>query len=116
MCRNTKFLKKSVLFHDLVYLCASSLTMFWELKNITLAIVYALQVELTGIFMLCRVNVVVHSDFRVGYKHKIVTVGLVKIMRKLFFLSFFLSFLSFFFTSFSPFSPIIGSCLSQSTY
>jgi len=42
--------------------------MFWELKNVTLAMVYALQVEKTGIFTLCRVHIAFYSDFRDGYK------------------------------------------------
>jgi hypothetical protein len=42
--------------------------MFWETKNVGLAMVCALQVEMLGIVMLCRVNIAVYSDFRAGYK------------------------------------------------
>ena len=33
-----------------------------------LAMVYVLEVEMIGIVMLCRVHIVVYSDFRAGYK------------------------------------------------
>jgi hypothetical protein len=38
------------------------------IKNFTQAKVNDLQVEMIGIFMLCRVHIVVYSDFRAGYK------------------------------------------------
>lgn len=78
----------------------SSLAVSRELKNVTLLLVYALQVEMTGISMLWRVHIVVYSDFRAGCEPYDRDCRPGQDHALVFFLSFLISSFSLFFTPF----------------
>lgn len=78
----------------------SSLVVSRELKNVTLLLVYALQVEMTGISMFCSVHIVVYSDSRAGCEPYDRDCRPGQDHALVFFLSFLLSSFSLFFTPF----------------